>query len=81
MDRGTAKAFSTISAASERTGGLGGGEWEAEGHRVVWHLSGYPIRRETVGGVEGEQEREVLWKDRAEDFQRRIESKKLRARP
>lgn len=80
MDGGTARAFSTISAASERTGGVGGGEWEAEGHRVVWHLSGYPIRRETVG-VGREEERRVLWKDRAEDFQHHIRSKRLRARP
>lgn len=59
MDRGTAKTFSTISAASERTVEVGGTEREAAGHRVVWHLSGYPIRRVTVGwGVESEQERE-----------------------
>ena len=49
MNGGTAKTVSTISAASERTGGVGGGKWETEGHRVVWHASGYPIRRETVG--------------------------------
>lgn len=80
MDRGTAKAVLNYLCGQREDRRGGGGEWEAEGHRVVWHLSGYPIRRETVG-VESEQEREVLWKDRAEDFQRRIESKKLRARP
>lgn len=37
--------------------------------------------RNGLGGWRVSRREEVLWKDRAEDIQRRIESKKLRARP